>query len=101
MQVGHLRLVRGHDQLAAAAVGDATLGTVGVQQIPCPARTAAPSASPAGSTCPAWITSLLRELVPVPIASAASSTTTSRPCSASARATASPTTPAPITTTST
>src|SRR5579859_1243418 len=47
---------------------------------------------------PAWITSLLRELVSVPIASAASRTITSRPASASSRATAKPTTPAPITT---
>ena len=50
---------------------------------------------------PAWITSLLRELVPVPIAPSASSTITSRPASASARAHASPTTPAPTTTQST
>ena len=42
------------------------------------------------------MTSLLRELVPVPMAAAASSTITSRPASASARATARPTTPAPI-----
>src|SRR3546814_17984416 len=47
---------------------------------------------------PAWITSLFRELVPVPIMSALSSTITSRPAIASRRATASPTTPAPITT---
>src|SRR3990172_9322065 len=46
---------------------------------------------------PAWITSLLRELVCVPIAPSASRTTTSRPSSARRRATASPTTPAPIT----
>src|SRR5215467_2943752 len=49
----------------------------------------------------AWITSLLRELVPVPIVPSRSSTTTSRPASAKARATARPTTPAPITTVST
>src|SRR5580704_12009456 len=46
---------------------------------------------------PAWITSLLREEIPVPIAPAASATTTSAPVSAAARATASPTTPAPTT----
>src|SRR5262249_44438440 len=49
---------------------------------------------------PAWITSLLRELVPVPIVLSRSSTITSRPASAKARATARPTTPAPITTVS-
>src|SRR5215831_10107814 len=49
---------------------------------------------------PAWITSLLRELVPVPIAPSRSSTITSRPASAKARATARPTTPAPMTTVS-
>src|SRR5512140_1616738 len=47
---------------------------------------------------PAWMTSLLRELVSVPIALAASSTMTSRPVSARQRATARPTTPAPMTT---
>src|SRR5690606_19084314 len=47
---------------------------------------------------PAWITSELRELVPVPIASAASTTRTSRPAMLSSRATARPTTPAPRTT---
>src|SRR3546814_60755 len=46
---------------------------------------------------PAWMTSELRELVPVPIASAASTISTSRPDRASSRATASPTTPAPRT----
>ena len=46
---------------------------------------------------PAWITSLLREEMPVPIAPAASATTTSAPAPAAARATASPTTPAPTT----
>lgn len=50
---------------------------------------------------PAWMTSLLRELVPVPKLGAASTTTTSRPAIASARAAASPTTPAPTTTAST
>src|SRR3972149_2657958 len=45
---------------------------------------------------PAWITSLLRELVCVPIAPSASRTTTSRPSIARRRAIASPTTPAPI-----
>src|SRR5262245_53853600 len=49
---------------------------------------------------PAWMTSLLRELVPVPIALSRSSTITSRPASAKARAIARPTTPAPITTVS-
>src|SRR5262245_788646 len=49
---------------------------------------------------PAWITSLLRELVSEPISSCCSNTTTSWPTSASARATASPTTPAPTTTVS-
>src|SRR6185437_554136 len=44
------------------------------------------------------MTSLLRELVPVPMASSASSTRVSRPRSASARAIARPTTPAPMTT---
>ena len=46
---------------------------------------------------PAWITSLLRDEMPVPIAPAASATTTSAPAPAAARATASPTTPAPTT----
>src|SRR3546814_8780062 len=46
---------------------------------------------------PAWMTSELRELVPVPMASLASATSTSRPACASARATARPTTPAPTT----
>src|SRR5215468_980293 len=46
---------------------------------------------------PPWITSLLRDEVPVPIASAASATITSCPASAAARAIASPTTPAPTT----
>src|SRR5476651_2518972 len=50
---------------------------------------------------PAWMTSELRELVPVPIPSADSRMMTSRPARASARATARPTTPAPITTQST
>src|SRR5665647_445086 len=50
---------------------------------------------------PAWMTSLLRELVSVPIAPASSRITTSRPASASARAHARPTTPAPMTTQST
>src|SRR3954447_26667159 len=50
---------------------------------------------------PAWITSLLRELVSVPMASARSSTITSSPAIASRRAQARPTTPAPITTQST
>lgn len=47
---------------------------------------------------PAWMTSLLRELVPVPKVGAESSTRTSRPVSARCLATARPTTPAPITT---
>src|SRR5215467_8266007 len=47
------------------------------------------------------MTSLLRELMPLPKRSAASRISTSRPRSARARAVASPTTPAPITTTST
>jgi len=47
---------------------------------------------------PAWITSLLRELVSLPMASAASSTRTSLPATASARATARPMIPAPATT---
>src|SRR4051812_21659204 len=46
---------------------------------------------------PAWMTSLLRDDVPVPMPSAASTTITSRPASASARAMARPTTPAPTT----
>src|SRR5580765_1973017 len=50
---------------------------------------------------PAWMTSLLRELVPVPIAFACSSTIVSSPRNASARPTARPTTPAPMTTAST
>ena len=50
---------------------------------------------------PAWMTSLLRELVPVPKVGADSSTKTSLPLSASSLATAIPTTPAPITTQST
>ena len=49
---------------------------------------------------PAWITSLLRELVPVPKLDADSTTSTSRPAMASARATARPTAPAPTTTAS-
>src|ERR1051326_8075303 len=47
---------------------------------------------------PAWMTSLLRELVPEPISVSCSRISTSRPLRASARAMASPTTPAPITT---
>src|SRR6185312_12218447 len=47
------------------------------------------------------MTSLLRELVPVPMESSASSTRVSRPRTARARATARPTTPAPMTTQST
>lgn len=47
---------------------------------------------------PAWMTSLLRELVPVPKVGAESRTSTSLPLRASSLATASPTTPAPITT---
>lgn len=47
------------------------------------------------------MTSLLRELVPVPKVEANSMTTTSLPLSASSLATAIPTTPAPITTQST
>src|SRR3984957_18270691 len=43
------------------------------------------------------MTSLLRELTPVPMSSSASTTTTSRRALASARASARPTTPAPIT----
>ena len=50
---------------------------------------------------PAWITSLLRELVPVPKVGADSSTKTSLRLSASSLAMAIPTTPAPITTQST
>src|SRR5437879_7879194 len=50
---------------------------------------------------PAWITSLLRALAPVPKRAAASRISTSRPASASSRATARPTTPAPTTTAST
>jgi len=46
---------------------------------------------------PAWITSLLRELVSMPMAALASSTTVSMPRNARARAQARPTTPAPIT----
>src|SRR4051794_33938526 len=46
---------------------------------------------------PAWITSLLRDEMPVPMASAASATTTSCPACAAARATARPITPAPTT----
>ena len=44
---------------------------------------------------PAWITSLLRELVCVPMAAQASSTSTSRPRQCQRAATARPTTPAP------
>src|SRR6516225_10914297 len=47
------------------------------------------------------MTSLLRELVPLPMPSVASTTIVSRPASASARAHARPTTPAPTTTAST
>src|SRR5215213_739605 len=46
---------------------------------------------------PAWMTSLLREEIPVPIPFARSATITAWPRWASARATASPTTPAPTT----
>src|SRR3974390_3410044 len=46
---------------------------------------------------PPWITSLLREEMPVPMFPAASATITSWPLHAAPRATASPTTPAPIT----
>ena len=46
---------------------------------------------------PAWITSLLRELAPVPMWSSLSTTMTSRPSRAKARAAASPRTPAPMT----
>src|SRR5262245_5283310 len=46
---------------------------------------------------PAWITSLLREEMPVPMPSACSATITSWPAIAAARATASPITPAPTT----
>ena len=49
---------------------------------------------------PAWMTSLLRDEMPVPTASAASSTMTSRPLRASSRATARPMIPAPATTAS-
>lgn len=47
---------------------------------------------------PAWMTWLLRELVPVPKVGAESRTRTSLPLRESSLATASPTTPAPITT---
>lgn len=47
---------------------------------------------------PAWMTSLLRELVPVPKVEAESRTKTSLPLEASSLAIAIPTTPAPITT---
>lgn len=47
---------------------------------------------------PAWMTSLLRELVPVPKVGAESRTRTCLPLRASSLATAIPTTPAPITT---
>lgn len=50
---------------------------------------------------PAWMTSLLRELVPVPKVEADSNTNTSLPFNVSSLATANPTTPAPITTQST
>jgi hypothetical protein len=46
---------------------------------------------------PAWMTSLLREEMPLPMPDACSATTTSWPASAAARATASPMTPAPMT----
>src|SRR5579884_3936 len=46
---------------------------------------------------PAWMTSLLREDVPVPMCGSASATITSCPASAASRAIASPTTPAPAT----
>src|SRR5664279_5679594 len=46
---------------------------------------------------PAWMTSLLRELMPLPMPGPASSTRGSRPCRASSRATARPTPPAPTT----
>src|SRR5882724_9415615 len=50
---------------------------------------------------PAWMTSLLRELVSLPMVSPRSSRMTSRPLRARARAMASPMTPAPTTTQST
>ncbi len=46
---------------------------------------------------PAWTTSLLRELAPIPMWSSLSTTITSRPLHAKARATASTMTPAPMT----
>src|SRR6201995_4079895 len=46
---------------------------------------------------PAWITSLLREEVPLPMWPSASATMTSWPVSAACRALARPTTPAPTT----
>src|SRR5713101_6214931 len=46
---------------------------------------------------PAWITSLLREEMPLPIPDDCSAITTSWPASAAARATTSPMTPAPMT----
>ncbi len=46
---------------------------------------------------PAWITSLLRDEMPVPICPSASATITSWPRSAAARPIASPITPAPTT----
>src|SRR5690606_34563335 len=50
---------------------------------------------------PAWMTSLLRELIPVPKPASDSRTSGVRPRTASSAATASPTTPAPITIVST
>src|SRR5579864_4167590 len=50
---------------------------------------------------PEWITSLLRELAPVPKRSSASRISVSCPRSASSRATARPMTPAPMTTAAT
>jgi hypothetical protein len=50
---------------------------------------------------PAWMTSLLRELVPLPMVVCDSTMTTSCPAIANARALASPITPAPTTTQST
>ena len=61
------------EQFAATTMGNATLVTVAIEQ-----RLAFNAELRLQRSCgveiPAWITSLLRELVPVPIASAASST---------------------------
>ena len=72
-EAGDLRLVGGDDQLAEAAVRDAALAAIVVEQLPCPATQAAPSGC--RRVVDAGVDDLgLREEVSVPMPSAASST---------------------------